>query len=57
MTDAANVDEWDEGREAAALVVTKANEAPLGTLADLNDGVTTVYGLDAHQFHPWGRNT
>jgi hypothetical protein len=52
-----NIDEWDQQREDAAETVTKANEAPLGTLADLNDGVTTVYGLDAHQFHPWGRNT
>jgi hypothetical protein len=52
-----NDEEWDEGRDAAALVVAKAKESPLGTLANENDGVTTVYGLDAHQFHPWGRNT
>jgi hypothetical protein len=51
-----NDSEWDEAREAAAAVVAKAPETPWGTLAEVNDGVTTVADLDEHQFHPWGRN-
>jgi hypothetical protein len=48
-----NHDEWDESRADALLVNRKANETPWHNLADFNDGVTTVFGLDAHQ-HPPG---